>query len=75
MSSEEAKQSAWVYYYSQAISDLTGIADEYEDAGIKVSQPTGPKTIVDLAVKIADEAVAMLMERKIPEEYWPTAPK
>ena len=75
MHSKEAEQSAWSHFFNQAVSDLTGMSDIYVDGAVSISAPTGPKVLIEHAVKIADEAVAMLSEKKIPEEYWPTAPK
>lgn len=73
--SAEAEQSAWSHFFNQAVSDLTGMSDNYEDGAVSISAPTGPKVLIDQAEKLADEAMAKLLERKIPEEYWPTSPK
>ena len=73
MSTKEAEQSAWVHYFSQALSDLTGMTDEYSDNGVKIAGPAQADSLTNNACKIADAAVRTLKDRKIPEEYWPTA--
>lgn len=75
MNSKEAEQSAWVHFFNQALSDLTGMTDEYEDGGVKVEVMVGSKGLVDRAGVIADEAVGKLVSKGIPEKYWPTVPK
>lgn len=73
MNAREATQSAWVYYFNKALSDLTGMVDEYSSEGIKITGPTNADKLAEQAAKIADAATKKLVERDIPDEYWPTA--
>lgn len=59
---ERTEQSAWVFYFNQATSDLTGIDDAYS-----------PDSVTQVAANMADAAIKMLKKRCIRDDYWPTA--
>jgi hypothetical protein len=73
MADKATEHSAWIYYFNQALSDLTGMTDDFSDGeGIKISGPSKPSSLATMAEGIADAAIAKLKERNIHEDFWPT---
>jgi len=70
---ERTEQSAWVYYFNQAVSDLTGMVDEVADGEVKITGPAQADSLTAQAGKIADAAIRALKERGVPDDYWPVA--